>query len=106
MYSTINSEASDLVNAFCAEAETLWEIECAVPSTLNMAAALFLSFGYLVQGRNDNVLVYMPEVVRMGKELGLLGVEHAVAKASTEKMTTEQLKAASRTAWGVFNWNM
>ncbi|KAH7175468.1 N-terminal fungal transcription regulatory domain-containing protein [Dactylonectria macrodidyma] len=106
MYSAISPEASDLVNAFCAEAEMLWERERAVPSTLNMAAALFLSFGYLVQGRNEDVLAYMPEAVRMGKELGLLGVEHAVAKASAEQMTAEQLKAASHTIWGVFNWNM
>ncbi|KAH7157455.1 N-terminal fungal transcription regulatory domain-containing protein [Dactylonectria estremocensis] len=106
MYSTISPEASDLVDAFCTEAETLWERDCAVPSTVNMAAALFLSFGHLVQGRNGDVLVYISEAVRMGKELGLLGVEHAVAKATAEKMTAEQLKAASHTTWGVFNWNM
>ncbi|KAF7554034.1 hypothetical protein G7Z17_g3247 [Cylindrodendrum hubeiense] len=104
--SAIDPEASDLVNAFCTEAETLWETQRIVPSTVNMAAALFLSFGYLVQGKDHNVLAYMPEVVRMGTELGLFGVEQAVAEARMDKMTPQQLKAASHTTWGVFNWIM
>lgn len=95
MYSAIDTEASDLVKAFCTEAETLWETQRMVPSTLDMAAALFLSFGYLVQGKDHNVLAYMPDAVRMGFELGLLGVEQVVAKARTDNMTPEQLKAAS-----------
>lgn len=60
MYSAIDSEAIDLVTAFCTEAETLWETQRLAPSTLNMAAALFLSFGYLVQGKTTMFLLTCP----------------------------------------------
>lgn len=106
MYSSIDDKAGALVNAFCAEAETLWETECKSPSTLNMAAAMFLSFGYLVQGKNHVVLAYMSAAVRMGTQLGLFGVDPEVAKARTGKMSAQQTKAASHTTWGVFNWIM
>ncbi|KAK7421280.1 hypothetical protein QQZ08_009996 [Neonectria magnoliae] len=102
----IDDKAGALVNAFCAEAESLWETERTSPSTLNMAAALFLSFGYLVQGKNHVVLAYMSEAIRMGTHLGLFGVDRDVAGARTAKMTAEQAKAASHTTWGVFNWIM
>ncbi|KPM38786.1 hypothetical protein AK830_g7762 [Neonectria ditissima] len=106
MYSAIDDKAGALVNAFAAEAWSLWETERGSPSTLNMAAAMFLSFGYLVQGKDHIVLTTLSVAVRMGIHLGLFGVGEDAAKARTEGMDAQQIKAASHTAWGVFNWIM
>lgn len=104
MYSAIDPHTNALTARFCAEAERLWEMERGTNSTVNIAAAQFLSLGYLGQGRDHAVLRYLGEACTMGIEMGLFGVEDGVAAARTAGLTGEPKRAHMYAAWGVFNW--
>lgn len=104
MYSSLDTEALSLVDAFCREAETLWKSERAAPSALTMVAAQFLSFGYLVQGKDHAVLQYLSEATKIGAQLGLFGVKPNTSDARLDNMTPEKAKATAYSSWGVFNW--
>ncbi|POR36619.1 N-terminal fungal transcription regulatory domain-containing protein [Tolypocladium paradoxum] len=104
MYSAIDPQTDALTAPFCAEAERLWEMERGTNSTVNIAAAQFLSLGYLGQGRDHAVLKYLREACNMGIEMGLFGIEDGAAVASIAKLTGEAKRAHMYAAWGVFNW--
>ncbi|OPB46196.1 C6 transcription factor [Trichoderma guizhouense] len=104
MYSSLDTEALNLVDAFCEEAETLWKSERPAPSALTMVAAQFLSFGYLVQGKDHAVLQYLSEALKIGTQLELFGVKPNVGDARLDNLTPEMAKATAYSAWGVFNW--
>jgi len=76
MYSAISDQADQLAIRFCAEAERLWQIEQenGTDSVLNLAAAEFLSLGYLGQGRDHSVLRYLKEAANMGSRMSLFAV--------------------------------
>ncbi|PNP52481.1 hypothetical protein THARTR1_06949 [Trichoderma harzianum] len=104
MYSSLDTEALTLVDAFCGEAETLWKSERLAPSVLTMVAAQFLSFGYLVQGKDHAVLRYLSEAIKIGTQLKLFGVKPNVGDARWDNLTPEKAKATAYSTWGVFNW--
>lgn len=68
MYSSIDSKTDVLAMNFCTEAEMLWAVERANrhDSIMNAAAAEFLCLGYLGQGRDHAILMYVSEVAEMG----------------------------------------
>lgn len=105
MYSAVEPDIDALAADFCAEAETIWRTERESDSLLNLAAALFLSLGYLGQGRDHGVLSYTSQATQMAIRMGLFGVdEHSHAKPSVDKLPTEAASAYLHTAWGSFNW--
>lgn len=106
MYVTIDSEVRAFIDAFRAEAERLWHMERMAPSVLTMAAAQFLGFGYLVQGRDHIVLAYLSEATRTGTQLGLFGKIPEVSQSPASKLAARGVRATAYSAWGTFNWIM
>lgn len=105
MYSAVDPGIDAHAAAFCAEAENAWRAERGSDSLLNLAAALFLSLGYLGQGRDHAVLAYTSHAAKMAMRLGLFGVdEQGRAQPSIDKMSTEEASAYQYAAWGAFNW--
>lgn len=104
MYNSFDSDADDLVEPFCEEAERLWKLEGGQMSAINMVAAQFLSLAYLARGKDGAVLRYLAEAVRIGTSMGLFGVEPTVAQQRMGPLSPEAVRATSYSAWGIFNW--
>lgn len=105
MYSAVDPTIDVHAIAFCTEAESIWKTEREHDAIPNLAAALFLSLGYLGQGRDHAVLSYISQATKMAVRLGLFGVEDdSKAKLDVDKMTAEAASAYLHAAWGSFNW--
>lgn len=107
MYSAISDQADQLAIRFCAEAERLWQIEQenGTDSVLNLAAAEFLSLGYLGQGRDHSVLRYLKEAANMGSRMSLFAVgDQDDATSCKTNLDAETRRARMYAAWGTFNW--
>lgn len=109
MYSVLDLHADELAVSFCDEAEKLWnsERDQNVDSILNVAAAEFLSLGYLGRGKDHAVLTYLTMASDMGARLGLFDVNSGgdtYLETALPTMSTETRSAFMYTAWGVFNW--
>ncbi|KAL6805193.1 N-terminal fungal transcription regulatory domain-containing protein [Trichoderma sp. SZMC 28012] len=105
MYSAADPDIDVHAAAFCTEAESIWKTESEHDALPNLAAALFLSLGYLGQGRDHAVLSYISQATKMAVRLGLFGVEdNGKAKVKVDKMTAEAASAYLHAAWGSFNW--
>ncbi|QYS95150.1 Zn(2)-C6 fungal-type domain-containing protein [Trichoderma simmonsii] len=105
MYSAVDPSIDVHAIAFCTEAESIWKTEREHDAIPNLAAALFLSLGYLGQGRDHAVLSYISQATRMAVRLGLFGVEDdSEAKLKVDEMTAEAASAYLHAAWGSFNW--
>lgn len=56
-------------------------------------------------GRDDKALKFLQEGVQMGKQMGLFSVaSEGVSPISWLNNHPKWRKAASYTAWGVYNW--
>ena len=112
MYSAYDHSTDGLAIHFCQEAESLWNIEIdkGNDSPLNIAAAEFLSLGYLGQGRDHSVLRYMTESAYMGCRMGFFGIKGYKNEEESNLVTSASPKirkspnAYKYAAWGVFNW--
>ncbi|XP_044716408.1 fungal zn(2)-Cys(6) binuclear cluster domain-containing protein [Hirsutella rhossiliensis] len=106
MYSGIDPETEGQTTSLCAEAERLWNQERSSnrDSIQTMAAAEFLSLGYLGQGRDHKMLVYLSEATDMGIRLGLFGVKSQPSPDKDSELSAEAQGARGYAAWGVFNW--
>lgn len=105
MYSVVDPNFDAHGVAFCTEAESIWKTESENDSIPNLIASLFLSLGYLGQGRDHAVLQYISQATKMAVRLGLFGVENnGQAKIKVDKMTAEAASAYLHAAWGSFNW--
>lgn len=107
MYSAIDPRTDKLAAEFCAEAERRWDDERSrgIDSLPNLAAAEFLSLGYLGQGRDHSVLKYMTEACEMGNRMSLFGGEEYTI-AEQEILTNDASSARMYAAWGSFNFTM
>lgn len=110
MYSAVDDRASELVPHFCSKAEALWETERKnqVDSITNIAAAEFLSLGYLGHGRDHSVIQYLTEAANMGARMGLFRVAGQTATVNTDAqdLSADAQSSHQYAAWGVFNWLM
>ncbi|KJZ68375.1 hypothetical protein HIM_12235 [Hirsutella minnesotensis 3608] len=106
MYSGIDPSTESLTTPLCAEAERHWnqEREDQRDTILNMAAAEFLSLGYLGQGIDHKMLVYVSEATEMGIRLGLFGVPTQGSVDINGALPVQENAARAYAAWGVFNW--
>ncbi|RFU80368.1 n-terminal fungal transcription regulatory domain-containing [Trichoderma arundinaceum] len=105
MYSAVDPNTDAIAISFCTEAENLWETERKVDSILNLAAAQFLSLGYLGQGRDHAILSYLSEATNMAVRLGLFSMEdNGHSQLEIGNMTAEAVSAHLHAAWGSFNW--
>ncbi|KAK0755994.1 hypothetical protein N5P37_011462, partial [Trichoderma harzianum] len=75
MYTAVDPSIDIHTATLCTEAENLWKTEKESDSILNLIAALFLSLGYLGQGRDHAVLLYTSQATEIAVRLGLFGVE-------------------------------
>lgn len=80
----------------------------AMPSanTLTAVSALqLLCMTAVTQGRDDVALRYLQESVKVGRAMGLFGVQPGRPSANSWLDGYHDWRiAASYTAWGVFNW--
>lgn len=106
MYSSIESDASAVVDDFRAEAERLMEEEQHSPTRLTMVSAMFLSLGYLAQGKDHALVRHLCSAVEAGMHLGFFGVPPDVADLDPSKMGETEYEATAYSAWGVFNWTV
>ncbi|KID99238.1 N-terminal fungal transcription regulatory domain-containing protein, partial [Metarhizium majus ARSEF 297] len=97
-------ESWSLALQFCSEAESLWKQERDVDSILNLAAALFLSLGYLGQGRDHVILFYLNAASDMAVRMGLFGVQGDDIQLDMDLMPAPSRSAHLHAAWGAFNW--
>ncbi|KAL7933902.1 N-terminal fungal transcription regulatory domain-containing protein [Trichoderma chlorosporum] len=105
MYGAVDPSIDTHAATFCAEAESIWKTEKESDSILNLIAALFLSLGYLGQGRDHAVLSYTSQATKMAMRLGFFGIQDdGRAKLKLGKMKTEEASTYLHAAWGSFNW--
>ncbi|KAH0533398.1 hypothetical protein TsFJ059_001973 [Trichoderma semiorbis] len=105
MYNVVDPNFDVHAVTFCTEAESIWKTESEHDSIPNLIASLFLSLGYLGQGRDHAVLQYISQATKMAVRLGLFGVENSgQTKVKVDKMTAEAASAYLHAAWGSFNW--
>lgn len=109
MYSAIEPRTDTIAIEFCTAAEKLWNDEQGNgrDSILCMAAAEFLSLGYLGQGRDHSVLKYLNEACDIGIRLGLFTTESlgpAVPMIMEVDDENQEMRQRMYAAWGVFNF--
>jgi uncharacterized protein YpiB (UPF0302 family) len=105
MYSGMHVQADQYAIQFCTEAEQLWTTEKDLDSVLNVAAALFLSLGYMGHGRDHSVLQYLQLAADMATRLGLFsGQQDMVRGVDVSHMSSDVASQHLYAAWGAFNW--
>lgn len=105
---TFVPEAVRLGEAFCAEADNLWQLYGDSDSLPTVAAAQLLGLTAIYNGR-DAGNPYYSQSIQMARRMGLFGFPDAVPFAhspSHEGESDSVARARSHTAWGVFNWVM
>ncbi|KAI8673520.1 Zn(2)-C6 fungal-type domain-containing protein [Fusarium keratoplasticum] len=104
-YTALKPEVATYSVEFFSEAERCL---AAMPSanTLTAVSALqLLCMSAVTQGRDDVALRYLQESVRVGRTMGLFGVQPGRPSANSWLVGYHDWRiAASYTAWGVFNW--
>ncbi|KAL2201605.1 hypothetical protein CC79DRAFT_1281978 [Sarocladium strictum] len=105
-YESIDRGSIYVVDLFRKEAEHLTEGNPNSPTPLDAATEMFLSLGYLMQGRDGMILHHLSNASSIGRQLGLFGIPEDVAQAALDRMTPDELRAAAYPAWGVFNWTV
>ncbi|KAG8415723.1 hypothetical protein J3459_011850 [Metarhizium acridum] len=104
MNSVQDPDSAALSIQFCNEAERHWADQCEVDSLLNIAAALFLSLGYLGQGRDHSVLYYIEAASNMAERMRLFELEVDPATGKIRWLLAHVTSAYQYAAWGTFNW--
>lgn len=104
MYSCVEAEASLCVEPFRLEAQRLLVVEVQSPQATDMVAAMFLSLGHLVQGKDHAVVQHLYQAVDIGVQLGLFAASEARASEARAQFTPSETVALAYPCWGVFNW--
>lgn len=106
MYSAIDDRTDQLALPFCNKAERLWAIERSkgIDSITNLAAAEFISMGYLGHGRDHAVLKYLTEAANMGARMGLFDLPHQSETIAAQPNVANEQLSHRYAAWGAFNW--
>ncbi|KAI8945961.1 hypothetical protein F4801DRAFT_566339 [Xylaria longipes] len=106
MYSAFDENAMQYASAFCQTAEALWKTE--KDSYSSMAGAVLLSISLMGHGKDQAVLSYATDAMKIGTRLGLFSDIQPPAGAyqSGADMMDNDLSAQCHAAWGVFNWNV
>jgi hypothetical protein len=105
-YTSINSESTTVADLFREEAEDRVEREPDRQRSLDVVTEMFLSLGYLMQGRDAMAMKHLADASKLGAQLGLFGVPDAVAQAAIDRLTPEETQAMAYPAWGAFNWTV
>lgn len=91
--------------AFFSEAEALLAQKTPLNTLTAVSAFQLLSMVAVTHGRDDIALEYLREGVRLGRLMGLFGVQSNAASANAWADGHHDWNiATSYTAWGVFNW--
>ncbi|PHH60750.1 hypothetical protein CDD81_1288 [Ophiocordyceps australis] len=105
VYSDDLPEADCFISKLEYETQRLWYAERSSgrDSMHSIAAAEFLSLGFLAQGRNDQVRLYFSEALQMGTRMRLFCVQDNDTDMELDHVTNSASMCA---AWGVFIWIM
>ena len=103
-YNYFDPVASEISLDFWDRAEQLLTQEEDIPLLTTVAATQFMSMAALCDGRDRQGLAYMKKGITMGKNMGLFGVPESGSAQQWLDHHENWIRAASRTAWGVFNW--
>jgi hypothetical protein len=106
MYGSIDPGSISKAELFRIEAERLLDAETEPPTALSLTTEMFLSLGYLVQGKDHASIRHLANASTIAMDLGLFGVPEDTGTAYLELMTEEQRKIAAYPTWGVFNWTV
>ena len=89
---------------FWDRAEQLLAQEEGISLLTTVAATQFMSLAALCDGKDSQGLFHMKKGIAMGKDMGLFGVSEGDSAQQWLDHHTNWIRAASQTAWGVFNW--
>jgi len=92
------------------EARRQWALDARHDSLAAVAGLNLLSMASITHGRDDLSKPLIEEGLEMGRRLGLFGSGPEFASSASdwlgEGSDHARTKAASYTAWGVFNWTV
>ena len=74
------------------------------PLLTTVAATQLMSIAALCEGKDSQGLFYMKKGIALGKSMGLFGVPGSGSAQQWHDYRETWIRAASQTAWGVFNW--
>lgn len=104
MYASVDVDITSKTEEFRIEAERLLEIEMIAPNGITMVSAMFMSMGYLAQGKDHATIRHMSQAIRIGRGMSLFGVSKEVGQAAFDKMNHYEKQSVVFPTWGVFNW--
>ncbi|KAK0377588.1 hypothetical protein CLIM01_05067 [Colletotrichum limetticola] len=104
-YTTLHTDAAAFSVALFSESQQYFSDQQQPNSVTTVAALQILSMCAVTYGKDDMSLRFLQESVRLGKAMGLFNVQ-SEAESATVWLGghTEWMRAASYTAWGVYNW--
>ncbi|OHE91707.1 hypothetical protein CORC01_12998 [Colletotrichum orchidophilum] len=104
-FTTLHPDAAAFSVALFAESQQYFSDQQQPNSVTSIAALQILSMCAVTYGKDDMSLRFLQESVRLGKAMGLFNVQ-SEAESATVWLGghAEWTRAASYTAWGVYNW--
>ncbi|KAH8125656.1 hypothetical protein LI328DRAFT_151772 [Trichoderma asperelloides] len=104
-YSAVDSQAYLLSLAFFAQAQSLIAEGPELVTLTTVSALQFLCIAAMGYGKDRLALQFLRQSVKIGTSMGLFGVVAEQKTASAWLGDHEDwIRAASYTAWGIFNW--
>jgi hypothetical protein len=103
MYASVETEAILHADELRKEAQRLLSKEKKSPRPATTVAAMFLSLGHLIQGKDHAVMQHLGEAANIGTRLCLFGVPENEAAEFRARLTTSEAIELAYPAWGVFN---
>lgn len=105
IYTPLEPNMPSLSVAFLNEANRVLSRETHLNTLTTCAALQMLSLSAICLGLHADSSRYFKESVKIGKRMGLFGV-HSEAESANVWLADDDdwRRAASYTAWGVFNW--
>jgi hypothetical protein len=104
MYTPLNPHMPSLGVAFFNEANRVLDQEIHLNTLTACASLQLLCFSALSFGLHSDSLKYLRKGVKIGKAMGLFDVQFEQSANTWIANDQDWKRAASYTAWGVFNW--
>ncbi|KAK1676185.1 hypothetical protein BDP55DRAFT_550892 [Colletotrichum godetiae] len=104
-YTTLHADAASFSVALFAESQQYFSDQQQPHSVTTIAALQILTMCAVTYGKDDMSLRFLQESVKLGKAMGLFNVQ-SEAESATVWLGghAEWTRAASYTAWGIYNW--
>ncbi|KAI9170621.1 pantothenate transporter liz1 [Paramyrothecium foliicola] len=104
-YTAVDIASAALTKAFLIETEGLWKAECSTDSLTTVAALSVFSLACATQGKPGLGMTLVEQARRMAQRMRLFESPYEETTLKALKATSPDfIKAASHTAWGMYNW--